>query len=277
MVTSPFQRAADEISGKSWLDELARSSLRAAQAKFDQGTAQPLLRVELRGTQRVGAYDTALVTMALQNATAKLGHVIRDPRREHTHTRRSDREASILIPKAQVGRTLYFSFPSDADADRSAVSLFPEFHAPSLSEEAARELCELLPAGDNDDASLDAVLAQRTTVRSAVSDLVEAISQTHAGLGLVFTGVGAESTNSQLSTEQADLLRDGLKETRTDRRVEQVVGRLDGVRTRRRIFYLETETGQEIYGAIGSDPVVMDSIRSNLDRRVKATIESERS
>jgi len=273
MVNSPLREAIAGIHGKSWLDEAARSSLRAADSKFFGATSDPLLRVEMRGPRRIGVHDTAVVAIAIQDATAKLGHVIRNPHQEWTQVRKKDRELALLIPRGQSGSTLFFGFPPPEE--EQGESLLPEHDGPSLSETATRELLEILPGSSEDDAALDAVLGQRTTVRSAVSDIVKAVDETAAGLHLEFTSVGDERLRSQLSTEHAAVLRDGLRETRTDTREMSLTGRLDGVRTRRRIFYLELETGGEIHGAIGPEAELMAEIRRYLDHRVVAAVESE--
>jgi hypothetical protein len=273
-VSSPFREALPGVRGKSWLEEAARASLRAAHGKFFGSPSEPLLKVELRSARQIGAYDTALVSMALQNATAKLAHVLRDPKKEWTQARRKDREEALLVPRGQAGGTLFFGFPSTAEDDEE--SFFPDHHVASLSETAARELCEILPGSPEDDAAIDAVLGQRTTIRSAVSDLVDAVTETACGLSLDLTTTGVQHVTSQLSTTQAEVLMDSLRETRTDRRTQTMIGRLDGVRTRRRIFYLELETGEEIQGAVGPDEALMAEIRRHLDGRVVATVESER-
>lgn len=274
MVNSPFREALANVQGTSWLAEAARSSLRAADSKFFGTPPGSLLRVEIRGPRTIGVHDTAVVAMAIQDATAKLGHVLRSPNQEWTQVRKKDRESALLIPRGQSGSTLFFGFPSSRE--EHGESLLPEHDAPSLSESATRELLEILPGASDDDAAIDAVLGQRMTVRSAVSDIVEAVNETAAGLHLEFTSVGNERLSSQLSTAHASVLHDGLRETRTDRREEILTGRLDGVRTRRRIFYLQLDTGQEIHGAIGPEPELMAEIRRYLDRRVVATVESER-
>ncbi len=70
------------------------------------------------------------------------------------------------------------------------------------------------------------------------------------------------------------MLKDNLKETRVDRRMVTMSGRLDGVRTKRRILYLEPESGGEIHGAL--DLESLDDIRANLDRHVVVQLEEQR-
>lgn len=275
MVSNPFRTALQEVKGSSWAAEAARSSLRAAEAKFVQDAQEPMLRVDLGGQRTLGAFDTATVSMALQTATAKLGHLILAPGQERTQSRKSDREDALLIPRMQLGRSLFFSFPPPLTSHD--IDLLPDLPVtPSLSQAAALELCSILPSSSEDDAALDALVSQRVTVRSAINDIVEAVNETATGLQLELTVMGHENVHSEVSVDQAGVLRDTLKETRTDRRTQEIVGRLDGIRTRRRIFYLELETGEEIHGAIGPDPALMAKIRDGLDRTVIATVESER-
>lgn len=269
-MTSPFRESAADIRGATWLDRAARSSLLAAHSKFYGDSRESLLTVQLIGSSpAVGAYDTARVAMAIQDATAKIGHIIRDPSKETTQARRSDRDKARLVARGQSNGTIFFGFPDT----RSDSPLF-DFHVPSLTEEAARELCQILPASSTDDAALDAVIGQRRTVRSAIGDLVEAVTEISSGIGLLITSSASDDLKSELSTDQARVLRDSLQESRTDRRTQLLTGRLDGVRTRRRIFYLELESGEEIHGAIIPETNMMDQIRQSLDRRVVATVES---
>lgn len=271
MVTSPFRDAAAGMSGSTWLDRAARSSLLAAHSKFYGDERAPLLTIQLTGqSSQVSAYDTARVSTAIQDATAKLGHIIRDPSKETTQARKSDRESARLVARGQSNGTIFFGFP-EAALETPALFSWP---VQSLTEEAARELCQILPASSTDDAALDALIGQRRTVRSAVGDLVDAVTDIAAGLGLVITNGRSEPLTSELTTDHARVLHDSLRESRTDRRTQHLTGRLDGVRTRRRIFYLELASGEEIHGAILPEANLMSQIRDSLDRAVIATVES---
>ena len=86
--------------------------------------------------------------------------------------------------------------------------------------------------------------------------------------------VSGETIDSVLSAEQAGVLKSSLSESRVDRRTITIQGRLDGVRTKRRIFYLEPESGAEIHGAV--DLELLEAVRTNLDRQIFATLEEER-
>jgi hypothetical protein len=271
--SSPFRDALREITGDSWLDDLARASLSAADAKFSPDyITPPVLRVVFAGMRDIEARDSYLTTKAIQDATAKLGHIIRDPRSETSVAHAADRAKAPLLLRGQTGNIILFGFPPLEDESRPGT--LPGTATETLAVRAARELVSVLPSSSEDDAALDAVLAQRMTIRNAVNDVVNALPRKAAGLGLQLTPSAGESVSSVLSAEQATVLKDGLKETSVDRRIVTMSGRLDGVRTKRRIFYLEPESGGEIHGAL--DLESLDDIRANLDRQVVVQLEEQR-
>jgi hypothetical protein len=270
VVTKSFREAREEVTGDSWLDDLARASLSAAEAKFS-GREVPLLRVVLSGVRAIDAHDSSLVIKAVQDATAKLGHIIRDPKTERAAAYPSDRARARLIQRGQAGNMIVFGFP-EPEVATAEDSL--GITAETLAERAVRELVTVLPRAADDDASLDAVLAQRPTVRNAVNDIAQAVPKRADGLGFRMVPVSGEAIDSVLSVAQADVLKSSLGESRVDRRTIAVRGRLDGVRTKRRIFYLEPESGPEIHGAVDLD--LLEAVRENLDRQVIATLEEER-
>jgi len=268
VVTKSFSEARQEITGDSWLDKLARASLLAAEAKFS-GREIPLLRVVVSGVRTIDAYDSSQVTKAVQDATAKLGHTISFPNADRSSALAADRERARLIQRGQTGNVIIFGFP-EPRTHEDILGLTVE----TLAERAVRELVSVLPGSTDDDASLDAVLAQRLTVRNAVNDIARAVPQSAAGLGFHMASADGEEIDSVLSQEQATVLKSSLGESRVDRRTVTVAGRLDGVRTKRRIFYLEPDSGPEIHGAIELE--LMETVRASLDQRIIATLEEER-
>lgn len=262
-------QVADNIPGGTWLDELARASALAAHAKFERTNRSPLLRVWLLGSTQLDAYTFSDISKALQDATAKIGHIVRNPQGEITYVQPADREKAPLIQRGLAGNAMFFGFPEVTATD----ALIPE-GIETLSERAVKELCDFLPANGSDDGALDAVLLQRETVRNAVSDIVNTVIKT-SGIALsLMSTTGAEMTRS-MTTEQAMALQNSLGESREDVGYETVTGRLDGVRTRRRIFYLERDSGSTIKGAVAPD--LLDEIKLNLDRPVTARLRVVRS
>ncbi|OQO93216.1 hypothetical protein [Saccharomonospora piscinae] len=259
-----FRQLADNIPGGTWLDDLARASAMAAYAKFERRSRSPLLRVSMLGSAHLDAYTSSDISRALQDATAKIGHIVRNPQTEITSVQPADREKAPLIQRGQAGNAMFFGFP-----ETSLPGALISDGIETLSERAVKELCDFLPVNGSDDGALDAVLLQRDTVRNAVSDLVNAVMRT-SGVALSLTPTAGEEVMRSMTTDQAKVLQGSLRESREDVGYETVTGRLDGVRTRRRIFYLERDTGATIQGAVAPD--LLDEIKENLDRPVTARL-----
>jgi hypothetical protein len=273
-VSNWYRDALRDITGDSWLDELARASLHAAEAKFSPDYVPPaLLRVEFPGLREVNAHDSHLAMKAIQDATSKLARIISNPGTETNVAHASSRAKAPLFVRNQAGNVMVFGFPEVED--EIPPGTLPGTVAPTLAVQAARELVTVLPSSAEDDAAVDAVLAQRPTVRNAVNDIVRAVPPKADALDFRLTPSSGESVSSVLSRDQARVLKDSLAELRVDRREVTLTGRLDGVRTKRRIFYLETETGSEIHGALDLESS-LDDIRENLDRKVVVRLEVER-
>ncbi len=272
MVSNPFREALTEVAGDSWLDDLARESLRAAEAKFSTEYLAPaLLRLTFTGLREVDAHDSSLATKAIQDATAKLAHMIRNPGTETNMAHAASRAKAPLLVRSQAGNAIVFGFPAIEEEPPGKIA---GTVSDPLAFLAARELVTVLPASADDDAALDAVLAQRPTVRNAVGDIVQAMPRKGEGLGFLLTPSSGEAVSSMLSRYQASVLKDSLKETRIDRSQIPLRGRLDGIRTKRRIFYLDLPSGAEIHGAV--DLESLDEVRANLDRQVTILVERER-
>lgn len=259
-----FRQVAENIPGGTWLDDLARASAMAAHAKFERTSRSPLLQVSLLGSSQLDAYTFSDISKAFQDATAKIGHIVRNPQGEITYVQPADREKAPLIQRGQAGNAMFFGFPETTDPD-ALISDGIE----TLSERAVKELCDFLPVNGSDDGALDAVLLQRDTVRNAVSDIVTAVLRT-SSLALSLTPTSGEEVVRSMTADQARVLHNSLRESREDVGYETVTGRLDGVRTRRRIFYLERDTGSTIQGAVAPD--LLDEIKVNLDRPVTARL-----
>jgi len=259
-----FRRIADEIPGGTWLDDLARASAMAAHVKFERTSRSPLLRVSMLGSVNLDAYTFSDISRALQDATAKIGHIIRNPQGEITYVQPADRDKAPLLQRGQAGNTIFFGFPEPAPDD----ALIHD-GIETLSERAVKELCDFLPANGSDDGALDAVLLQRDTVRNAVSDIVNAVVK-NVGIGIELTPTSGDDVARSMTFDQAKVLHSSLREQREAVGYETVSGRLDGVRTRRRIFYLERESGGTIQGAVAPD--LLDQLKDNLDRPVTARL-----
>lgn len=144
----------------------------------------------------------------------------------------SYRSRFSLISLGAVGNMIEFGFREFGAGDEP--SLVDVSNIQTVTETAVRDLVELLPVSASDDAALDSVLSLPVTQRVGIGYLVKAVRETALGVTLDLTGERGE-----LSTAQAVVLSDALTEQRTSTRTVTFEGVLDGLRTRRRIFYLD--------------------------------------
>lgn len=268
MVSTPFGDAIRASSGDSWLDHVARASLRAAEANFYPGHPRPLLTVSL-DDPGADSWETARMTLAVQNATAKIAHLIADPKTQTAQARRVYREKAPLMARGQSGATLFLGFPTP-EADPADEPLF-NMRVATLPERAAVDLLGLLPNDRTDSRAVSAALARRVTERSAINDLVRAVQEIHAGVQFAFTDHAGRTATSVLSQGQATVLEDALRQTTLDRRTITFTGLLDGMRTHRRLFYLVDESGRELSG--GVDTEQLPDLRDHIGDQVIATVE----
>ena len=275
MTTDPLQplrelrqAALGEHHESSIASMLSSAAINASWSKLTRGLEgdNVNLTVAMHGHGDVSATVAAKVSEAVQRATALLVRQMRDPSREVRQLYRGDLEKAELIQRGQAGRNLIF----EIKRRRSAAGQLPLEDQATLVERALRELVEVLPESEQDDRSLDAILGQRVPVRLAVAEMVAAASRSK-GLNLTLRVPGSASVSSVLSTNQAEVLHESLDELTVDRSRRTVVGRLDGLRTRRRLFYLELDDGREISGGIEEDQVPL--VQASLNQRVIATLE----
>jgi hypothetical protein len=227
-----------------------------------------MLTVTLEDPQ-ADSWETARVTLAVQNATAKIAHLITDPRTQTSQARRAYRERAPLMPRGQSGPTLYFGFPTP-EFDPVADPLL-DVRVATLPEQATVDLIGLLPRDRADERAIEAVVARRVTERSAINDLVQAIREVHAGVSFSFSDHANRTASSVLSQDQATVLEEALRQTTLDRKTITLRGLLDGVRTQRRLFYLVDEGGREISGGIDTDQV--RDVQVHIGEHVVATVE----
>jgi hypothetical protein len=136
---------------------------------------------------------------------------------------------------------------------------------------ALRDLLTALPESPEDDDAVDSIQAAEPVLRRSIADLVVGRPSSTVDVSFHLRQVQAESVRSVLSAAQTKRLQRDLAVTRQDRLIEHRQGRLDGLRTKRRIFYLETPGQREIHGLIDED--LMPSVREYLDRVVDVALE----
>ena len=248
---------------------LANAGIEAVWSQITEG-AEGLpasLTVTIGGHGQLPASAASAVAQAIQRAAAIVARGIREPTHA-TRLYRGDMEKAQVVQRGQSGRTLVFEVPRS----RAAVDELPVEDQQGIAELSLTEIMQILPESTDDFGAMDAVLSHPVPLRLAVSDLVGAAAKTH-GLEFTWRVPGSEEIHSIISFDQASELTDALRETGLERTTRRVVGRLDGMRTRRRLFYLELEEpeGSEIWGAF--DAELASAVQASIDRPVMATLE----
>lgn len=246
------------------VNRLRRASFAAYRQKFSLPTTQ--LRVDITGT--LTATVVAHVTAALQHATALAAKAILDPKNAATQVQGSLLERAPLLPIGQSRGTLYFELPQ-AVIPSDTIEQTP---VAGLTENAVLELIEILPETDADERTLQALPSRRPQYRTAVKKLAAALDGAASlSLSMKPTG-GTVSERSVLTAAQALEVPDLLSGAQEKRDTLTVYGVLDGMRTRRRLFYLdERNTTHEFSGAIDEDQ--MEKVMSLVGQQVVARIE----
>lgn len=265
---SKFTDARHQIAGNTWLDNLARASLTAADQRFGDGGRQAFLAVDL--DRDINADDLSIISRSLQNAVARIGKYITNPNSEAVQIRESDREFARLYPRGQFGRRLEFVFDSPANAETHLLYL-PSVE--TAAERATTELIEMLPGSEDFPHFSTTILARDRAARNAVQDIASAVQET-SGISMKITTHVGENFHSIVTPNQASEISKELKNSaEVERDTITVDGRIDGMRTRRRIFFLETPT-TDYEGAFEVD--LVDDVKRYIDQPVTATIERVR-
>lgn len=263
---SNFEQARADIDGTSWLDDLARASLTAAAAKFEN-RHPATLAVDINAN--IDAGILAAVSQGMQDAVARMSRHITHPDSDANRIMEDDRSRARLFPRRQIGRRIEFGFE---DLDVAEPGLFAA-EAASAAELAVRELIEILPESNEDLASIEAMPARDRAILNVVQDIVKTVEQT-AGVGLTLSSTTGGRAIGVMTKDQAFTISSELLESEQERQIVTVDGRLDGLRTRRRLFYLETE-GRDFEGVY--DPELAAAVKRHVDTPVRARIEMVRS
>lgn len=265
---SKFTDMRHQIEGDSWLDNLARASLVAADAKYGDGGRVPILAINF--TEDVDASTLAIVTESVQSAVARMGKYVSNSSSAATRLRETDRQLTRLFPRRQFGRRIEFGFEAPHEIDGR---LFDIPSVETITEIAARELIEVLPNTADDQQAVSAVLTRAKAPLNAVRDIARAVEQT-SGIGMTLTSNFGDAFDSVVTAEQARRITERLNHSdELERETIQVAGRIDGMRTRRRIFFLETPN-RDFEGAFDGDMV--NAVKAHIDRPVIATLERVR-
>lgn len=263
---SRFDDMRRRITGDSWLDNLARASLMAAAAKFD-GARTPHLAVDVGA--EIDAEAFATIASSVQDAVARVGRHQTNPSADADRILSADRDRARLFVRRQIGRRVEFSFENPNVADPV---LFGDHPVAAQAERAALELAELLPESATDEDSVLAMPARDRASLNAIKDIVSAVRATGAFSMHVITR--DEERQSVLTVDQAQTIAENLSEEEIETKTVPIEGRLDGMRTRRRVFYFEATDGRTYEGGFEQD--LADTVKRFIDEPAIATIRQVR-
>ncbi|UGT90729.1 hypothetical protein [Mycobacterium ostraviense] len=232
-------------------------------------TLTDTLRVTILGADDIDSYTVGTVSRAFQNAVARVDKATRRPTSTALSLTRRDRERAELVQQAQVGNTVYFRVP--------AVPLSPGGYDIGIQSgragAAIRELVETLPASADDEESAKGILGASRLLRLAVQDISNVAALVPEGLELDLE-TSAEEIKSVLTRDRAAKLLTFLGNRDTVEDTETVVGKLDGFRGTRRVFYLIKDDNSEIAGSIEGD--LLSTVRNLVGTRVRARVSTTR-
>jgi hypothetical protein len=272
-----YRQALDAAAGDDPWSTLRRASLEALAAQVP-GLApeQPLpLTMHLvdpdSADHLVPAAKAGEMLERLQRAVARVAKARRTHALEVKRILKADVEAARLNVVAAGPGSL-------------TVELRPHLHTPSAdeqeeeiplgtstwAEQAMIELIRVLPESRDDEAAVDSIPAADPVLRRAINDLVTGKGG-QLDVDFALERPDGAQLFGQLSRAQAAELRKSLDISTEERTIEIRRGRLDGLRTKRRLFYLEVPGGAEIHGLVDED--LLTVVRDNLDRVVNVRLE----
>ncbi|MBD0853064.1 hypothetical protein CU043_02305 [Corynebacterium striatum] len=258
------------VAGESFASMISRMSRAAAEMKFSP-SRNAVLSVDILG-QEVEAYLAAEVAKSVTDAAALFAKAIQDPRKENARITNDFRRRVGIRNIASTGNHLVFGFPSKADDPQTP--LVDESQIPSLGETSARNLAVTLPCDAEDDSSLDSVMGLALPERSGLSKLSEVLAKYRKTVRLELNVDNELKTFGVLTSEQAKVLYENLKKQTEEQWIQEFSGRLDGMRSRRRQFYLELKNEREISGVIGEDLIA--ELPKYIDKQVNAVVTCRR-
>lgn len=261
-----FRESARRIPGEDFAARLARASALAAGSKFETEQPTPFIRLDfLSGLP--DAYALGRTVEQMHSATAQVAKWMRNHASAPT-INQADRNRVRLMPRA-AGTSIFFDFPDTP----STSEMLPLGRTETLAEMAAFSLIERLPQSGEDDATLDALLSEPDAIKQAIDRLARAAVASD-GFGLEISTRDRRGEHAVITFDQARVLSENLNLASHDVKVSDLRGTLDGMRTKRRLFYLITADESEISGAV--DEELLDQVREQLGRQVQARIETTR-
>lgn len=228
------------------------------------------------------AAQAASMLDAWQDAVALLGAAftasdsdLADPQRV-TLQRRERHELRVLAP-APGSLLLTLLVPGSADpGEPMQQSLVPGTREAREAERALVDLVQALPdSGETFDESAEAAIAAaRPALQQGLGAIAKSVREHHTHMDLTLRRPREQVSHAHLEPAYAAGMMGVLDETVTESSIERREGRLDGMRTRKRKFWLILDDDTEISGGVPDD--LLEVVRNNLDERVSVDLEVSR-
>lgn len=205
------------------------------------------------------------LSKAIQDATARLSWARR--RRKSRIERLSHqalRDSQLTVP-LMVDGLMYLDLKRPPHPDGA----LEDVSQGNWAELGLLELCQTLPETREDDAAVNAILSANQVVRRAMADITKKAGV--PDLEFLLHPKGRDPLRAVLTQEQSRKIRTALSEKYEERGFDHMSGYLDGMRTKRRRFYLELPDGREREGSV--EPAIVDKLQKYVGENVIATVE----
>jgi hypothetical protein len=274
-----YVQALRSTEGDDPLSRLTRAGLGAAAQKFtglnlQDAWTSPGLNFRLADSTSGGlisANEVGDFLQRVQRAVARLAKARRARLADVVKLVALDFEVARLDVAASAAGSIIVDLQPHVQAEADEEGEIPPSGV-SWAEIGAVELARALPEGPEDEASMDSLFSASPVVRRAVADLISKLPNPNLDISLTVKRGTGERIVSSISAGQAVVLRERLDIIREEREVIRMQGRLDGLRTRRQIFYFETPAGAEIHGFV--DESLVNVVKENLNEEVEVALES---
>ncbi len=195
----------------------------------------------------------------MSRAVAAIGQELRGPGHERTIGQADYTAAPIYPTMPADGSLVLMADPAvEVAGDRLEVRTAAAFV----------RLANMMPEGPNDLGLASRIRSSRAPTARAMQEVALAAKRL-GGIEVVLDGTKDDARGS-VSPEQAQNIVDLVADSQERVRPRTVVGTLDGVRMRRREFYL-LSSEREFHGSVDED--VLDRMRRLIDEPVTATLE----
>lgn len=207
---------------------------------------------------RLTSKDIAYVSDKFSRAVAAIGAEVRSRATSGEQLTQAD-YARAPIYMTSTPRGILIFTPGEG-------SPVGDGRAESYAETALDRLANVLPEAADDYTVSERVSGLEPRTARAVLEVADAAKRV-AGLSMSYrSDKNAEPVDAVMTTAQARDIEDLLSDSREEVKPAHFTGTLDGLRMKRRMFYLELDSGASVSGVIDEDAV--EDVKKLIDQRV---------